>query len=61
MVIEHGTEAHLVKSYLKDAFTISCNHAYEVWQWMVKKGFYLLSPAPQTEIDATKTMYNEVQ
>ncbi|MGN2371864.1 spore coat protein [Clostridium cagae] len=50
-----------LREFLKDAFTMSCNHAYEVWQWMVQKGFYSLSPAPQQEIDSTGSMFNEVQ
>ncbi|WP_460281723.1 spore coat protein [Clostridium sp. CTA-5] len=47
--------------FLKDTFTMSCNHAYEVWQWMVNKGFYALSPAPQTEIDSVVSIFNEVK
>lgn len=50
-----------LREFLKDAFTMSCNHAYEVWQWMVKNGFYALSPAPQAEITATGSIFNEVQ
>lgn len=34
--------------FLKDAFTISCNHAYDVLQWMVKKGYYSLAPVNET-------------
>lgn len=50
-----------LREFLKDAFTMSCNHAYEVWQWMVKNGFYSLSTAPQTEITATGSIFNEIQ
>ena len=50
-----------LREFLKDAFTMSCNHAYEVWKWMVKSGFYALSPAPQREIDATGSIFNIVQ
>ena len=50
-----------LREFLKDAFTMSCNHAYEVWQWMVKNGFYALSPAPQTEITSTGSIFNEVK
>lgn len=49
-----------IRQFLKDAFTMSCNHAYDVWQWMVNKGYYPLSPAPQAEIDIISTIYNEV-
>lgn len=49
-----------LREFLTDAFTMACNHAYEVWEWMVKKGFYPLSPAPQPLIDATASFFNEV-
>lgn len=50
-----------LREFLKDAFTMSCNHAFEIWQWMVKKGFYALSPASQQEIDSVGSFYNLVQ
>ena len=50
-----------LREFLKDAFTMSCNHAFEIWQWMVKKGFYALSPATQQEIDSVGSFYNLVQ
>lgn len=50
-----------LREFLKDAFTMSCNHAYEVWQWMVKNGFYALCPAPQAEINSTGAIFNIVQ
>ena len=51
----------VVREFLKDAFTMSCNHAYDVWQWMVKKGYYPLMPAPQPEINTIAQIYNEVR
>ena len=50
-----------LREFLKDAFTMSCNHAYEVWQWMVKKGFYSLSSAKPEEINSVGSIFNEVQ
>lgn len=50
-----------IRQFFKDAFTMSCNHAYDVWQWMVKKGYYPLSPAPQSDINLISSMYNEVR
>ncbi|MDO5516250.1 MAG: spore coat protein [Clostridium sp.] len=50
-----------LREFLKDAFTMSCNHAYDIWQWMVKKGFYPLSPAAQQEIDSAGNFFNTVQ
>lgn len=49
-----------LREFLKDAFTMSCNHAYEVWQWMVKKGYYLLDAAKDEEISKVGSMYNIV-
>ena len=49
-----------LREFLKDAFTMSCNHAYEVWQWMVKKGCYLLDAAKDEEISKVGSMYNIV-
>jgi len=50
-----------LREFLKDAFTMSCNHAYEAWQWMVKKGYYPLEPAPQEELNIMSSIYNEVR
>lgn len=37
--------------------TMSCNHAYEVWQWMAKKGFYPIKPASQNAQDTMASIY----
>ncbi|OAA93807.1 spore coat protein [Clostridium coskatii] len=50
-----------VREFLKDAFTMSCNHAYEVWQYMVKKGYYPLEPAPESTINTMSSIYKEVR
>lgn len=50
-----------LRQFLKDAFTMCCNHAYDVWQWMAEKGYYPLCPAPQADIDAIGAFYNQVQ
>ncbi|MCC3866794.1 spore coat protein [Terrisporobacter mayombei] len=49
-----------LREFLKDAFTMCCNHSYEVWQWMVSKGYYPLCSAPQEEIAKIGNIYNEV-
>lgn len=50
-----------LREFLKDAFTMSCNHAYEIWQYMVKKGYYPLEPAPQSTINTISSIYGEVR
>ncbi len=50
-----------VREFLKDAFTMSCNHAYEIWQYMVRKGYYPLDSAPQNTLDTISAIYGEVR
>lgn len=49
-----------LREFLKDAFTMSCNHAYDVWQYMVKKGYYPLEPAPQDQVNTISSIYGKV-
>lgn len=49
-----------VREFLKDAFAMSCNHAYDVWQYMVTKGYYPLEPAPQDATNTIASIYNEI-
>ena len=29
-----------LRQFLKDAYTMSCNHSYEIYQWLVKHNYY---------------------
>ncbi len=39
-----------LRQFLKDAYTMSCNHSYEVYEWMAKNNYYpiILSTGEQT-------------
>jgi spore coat protein CotF len=50
-----------LRDFLKDAFTMSCNHAYDVWQYMVKKGYYPLEPASAETLNTLSAIYKEVK
>lgn len=50
-----------LREFFKDAFTMSCNHAYEVWQYMVRKGYYPLEAAPASTINTMASIYGEVR
>lgn len=50
-----------IRTFLEDAFRMSSHHAYDVWQWMVKKGYYPLEPAPQSTLNTLGGMYQLVQ
>lgn len=34
-----------IRTFLEDAFKMSSHHAFDIWQWMVKKGYYPLEQA----------------
>lgn len=50
-----------IRQFLEDAFTMASHHAYDVWQWMVKRGFYPLQQAPQNITQMIGQMYDVVQ
>lgn len=49
-----------LRVFLQNAFLMSCNHAYDVWQWMVKKGYYPLEAADQMVTSKIGNMYGIV-
>jgi spore coat protein CotF len=49
-----------LRSFLEKAFLNSSRHAYDIWQYMVKKGYYPLSPAPDSEIKAIASIYQPI-
>lgn len=40
---------------------MSYNHAYEVWQWMVKNGFYQLIEASQADGETIGNVFNDAK
>lgn len=50
-----------VRSFLEDAFRMCSHHAYDVWQWMVNKGFYPLESASQTTLNTLGGFYQVVR
>jgi spore coat protein CotF len=49
-----------IRAFCQNAFLMSCNHAYEVWQWLVKKGYYPLETADLTMTEKIGDMYGMV-
>lgn len=47
-------------TFLENAFLNSSHHAYDIWQYMTKKGYYPLSPAPLHEIQAIASIYQPI-
>lgn len=50
-----------IRSFLEDAFRMCSHHAYDIWQWMVNKGYYPLEAAAKTTLDTLGHMYQLVK
>ncbi|AEY65980.1 spore coat protein [Clostridium sp. BNL1100] len=50
-----------IRMFLEDAFKMSSHHAYDIWQWMVQKGYYPLEAAPAETMEKLGSMYNTVE
>lgn len=49
-----------IRSFCQTAFMMSCSHAYDVWQYMVKNGYYPLEPADEAMVHKMGSMYQVV-
>lgn len=50
-----------LREFLKDAYTMSCNHAYEIWEWMTKNSFYPLNVATEEQINQVAGLFNIIK
>lgn len=49
-----------IRGFLETAFLMSSSHAYDIWQYMVKKGYYPLEQANQQMTEKIGRMYQVV-
>ncbi|HEX9062323.1 MAG TPA: spore coat protein [Clostridia bacterium] len=49
-----------IRTFLEDAFKMSSHHAYDVWQWMVQKGYYPLEAASAETLGVMASIYKVV-
>lgn len=49
-----------LRTFLENAFLNSSHHAYDIWQYMTKKGYYPLSAAPLPEIQKIASIYQPI-
>lgn len=50
-----------VRTFLEDAFRMCSHQAHEVWQWMVKKGYYPVEPAAASTLQTLGALYQPVK
>ncbi|MDD3653568.1 MAG: spore coat protein [Desulfotomaculaceae bacterium] len=49
-----------IRSFLENAFQMSSHHAFEVWQYMVQKGYYPVEAADQSSLNLYGRVYQPV-
>lgn len=49
-----------LREFLKDAYTMSCNHSFEVYQWMAKHNYYPIILATGEQTGDISSIYNPI-
>ncbi|MBS4220811.1 spore coat protein [Bacillus sp. FJAT-49711] len=50
-----------LRTFLENAFLNSSRHSYEIWEYMMQKGYYPLTPATGEAIQTIGSLYQPVQ
>lgn len=50
-----------LRQFLKDAYTMSCNHSYEIYEWMAKNKYYPIVIAEGNQTGEIGKIYNTIQ
>lgn len=50
-----------LRQFLKDAYTMSCNHSYEVYEWMAKNNYYPVIVSTGEQTGNIASLYNLIQ
>lgn len=54
------TSTPQLRAFLEDAFRMCSHQAFEVWQFMVRRGWYATPMAPQQAVQQMSSTYQEV-
>lgn len=49
-----------LREFLKDAYTMSCNHSYEVYEWMAKNNYYPIVITTAEQTGNIASIYNPI-
>lgn len=50
----------ILREFLKDAYTMSCNHSFEVYEWMAKNNYYPIILATGEQTGDIASIYNTI-
>lgn len=50
-----------LRQFLKDAYTMSCNHSYEIYEWMAKHQYYPIVVADGAQTGDIASIYNVIK
>lgn len=50
----------VLREFLKDAYTMSCNHSYEVYEWLAKNNDYPIVLATSEQIGNIASLYEPI-
>ena len=49
-----------LRQFLKDAYTMSCNHSFEVYEWLAKNNFYPITITTGEQTGNISSIYNPI-
>lgn len=49
-----------LRQFLKDAYTMSCNHSYEIYEWMAKHNYYPIIVSTGEQTGSIASIYNTI-
>ncbi len=49
-----------LRQFLKDAYTMSCNHSYEVYEWLAKNNYYPIVVTTGEQTGTISSIYNPI-
>ncbi len=49
-----------LRQFLKDAYTMSCNHSYEIYEWLAKNNYYPIILSTDEQIGNISSLYHTI-
>ncbi len=49
-----------LRQFLKDAYTMSCNHSYEIYEWLAKNHYYPIILSTDEQVGNISSLYSTI-